>query len=171
MGAFGALYYAPVTRDGPADRFFQAYLGTYAQAAGFVLRMTGEKASVSGQEIYSPRFRARVVKGCDAIEAKALFVFAVLAFPATWRARAWGILAGLAALTAINLIRIVSLFYFGAYLSKTRFDAAAFDRVHLEIWQSLFIVLAVGLWVAWAIWATRKPRGATAPDPHAHAAA
>ena len=66
---------------------------------------------------------------------------ALLAFPAGWKNKIIGLFAGIFLLFILNLIRIITLFLAGIYYPK------AFDLLHVEVWQVLFILAAVGLWI------------------------
>ena len=57
----------------------------------------------------------------------------------------------------LNLFRIVSLFFVGAYFPKV------FHMVHVDGWQALFILITLFLWIAWARWALRGAQPADAP--------
>ena len=56
---------------------------------------------------------------------------------------------------AINLVRIVSLFYIRIHFP------AAFEIMHVEVWQALFIFLALLCWIVWAVWAKRASESDT----------
>jgi len=60
-----------------------------------------------------------------------------------------GFFIGIAVLFTFNILRVVSLFFTGVYFPK------AFDFMHVEVWQVLFILFAIGLWIFWIKW-TRK---------------
>jgi len=119
------------------------------------LRVLGEDARVLGAVVTSSRFSVSIVEGCDAIQPVGLFVAAVLASPVAWMPKFPGLLVGAAFLTVMNLVRIVSLFYIGIYFPK------AFDMMHRDVSQGLFIVLVVLTWVLWALWAVRRTKAAS----------
>ena len=62
-------------------------------------------------------------------------------------------------LMLLNLARIVSLFYIQIHFPR------AFEVMHIEVWQALFIFLAIALWAWWACWAVG--RGAADFSPSA----
>jgi exosortase/archaeosortase family protein len=84
------------------------------------------------------------------MDPAALFISAVLASPVTLRARLFAAFAGTVLLLFINLIRIISLFLCAVYAKW------AFDVMHLDVWQALFIFLAIFLWAIWAAWAVKR---------------
>jgi exosortase H (IPTLxxWG-CTERM-specific) len=117
--------------------------------SSFILNIFGMGTTAAGDNISSPRFAVNIARGCDAMEAMALFASALLAFPARWNYKLIGFFAGIAALFALNIVRIVSLFLTGIYFPK------AFEIMHVEVWQVVFIIFAIGLWIFW-IKLTRK---------------
>jgi exosortase/archaeosortase family protein len=78
-----------------------------------------------------------------------LVVAAVLASPVAWSARGVGVVMAVVVLPLVNLTRILSLFLAGRYWP------GAFHALHVDIWQPVFLVLAVALWMLWAAWAVR----------------
>ncbi len=123
-----------------------------AQLTKTILTLAGIQAWVTGKVVGTPAFSVAIQNNCNAIYEIALFVAAVLAYPATWRERAWGVVLGFGVLYVVNLIRVVSLIYIGGHL-PTYFNAS-----HIYIWQSLFIVFALGLWIYWAGSLVHNPR-------------
>jgi exosortase H (IPTLxxWG-CTERM-specific) len=150
MVLFYTAYYTPRSISATVAGVFDASLDLYAEASGTVLGILGDEVHVGGTSITSPRFSIRIVRGCDAVEATALFVCAVVAAPVGWRRRLVGILGGVVLLVGLNIVRIVSLYYIGIHFPN------AFRAVHIDVWQPVFILVAVGLWLLWACWATRS---------------
>ena len=100
-------------------------------------------------------FRVSVEAGCNGIEAALILIAAILAFPAPWKHRVVGILAGLAAVQALNVVRVVSLFYLGQW------NTAAFEWAHYYLWQALIMLDVLIVWLIWI--RTLPPRQETAP--------
>ncbi|MBI4718087.1 MAG: archaeosortase/exosortase family protein [Planctomycetes bacterium] len=142
------------------DRAVPAYQRLCARMSAAAMRVFGEDATVSDCTIMSPRFIVDIKRGCDAVQPTVLFVSAVLASPVAWWTKLPGILAGLAFLVIMNQVRVISLFYIGAFCSH-----AVFDIMHHDVWQAAFILLSVLAWGLWAVWAVRVTRTA----PHATA--
>ena len=122
-----------------------------------LLRAIGEPVVTAGTVIRSSVFAVDVKNGCNGIEATLLLLAAMLAFPAPPKARAAGIAVGFGAIQGVNLVRIVSLFWLGAH----RRDV--FDLFHAAIWQTLLILLAVGIFLAWG----KRLRGGEASEARA----
>jgi exosortase/archaeosortase family protein len=135
-----ALYCFPYKEHGYSERFFEAFLAGYARLAHALIHQLDGSAVLIGSEIHG-RFAVRIVKGCDAMEAKILFVSAVVAFPAPWRRKlAVGIL-GLCALTALNVVRITSLY--GAGIARP----TLVEVLHLEVWPFVMVAVAALLFL------------------------
>lgn len=141
--ALTALYYVVVLLPWVDSTAFPAYLRINARISAAVLNGFGQACHVDNTTIRSPHFAITVRRGCDALEPAWLFAAAVLAFPAPWRRRFAGLLAGTAVILALNLVRIVSLYLLGAHAP------ALFESAHLEIWPVCFIAIALALWLLW----------------------
>lgn len=147
MGLYYALTLTPLIKDG----FFPAYLRLNASVSGTILNTFGEEVSVRDQSLISAKGPAiQIERGCDAVEPSALFVSAVLASPVPLLSRLSAALAGTFLLMLLNLVRVISLFLVRIYSPK------AFETMHLDVWQALFIFLAIVLWAVWASRASRK---------------
>ena len=58
-------------------------------------------------------------------------------------------LVGVSLLLALNLVRIVSLYFIGWKIP------GLFSAVHLELWPILFILSALVMWIGWIRWTRR----------------
>lgn len=113
----------------------------------FVLNAPEEQAPIR-------RFTFIVVPSCGAGEVLTLYLAAVLAFPATWRARLWGLSLGLPFLYMVNIARLVVLALIGALDASGKW----FAFVHEYVWQAAYLAIVA---VAWLLWASRAARRTT----------
>lgn len=143
---FYAIFLPLSGEEGP----FRVYLNFLASMCGWILRLLGHDTTVTGPLIASPDFSIEIVRGCDGIEATALFSAAVLASPVALRLRLPFLLAGIAALVCVNIVRAVTLFCIGVSFPK------AFERIHFEAWPGVLIVAVMCCWLAWARWAAKR---------------
>jgi exosortase/archaeosortase family protein len=90
-------------------------------------------------------FNFIVVPECGAIEVMAIFVAAVLAFPARWWKRLIGVLLGVPIMYGVNIFRLSCLGVIGALDTEGRY----FDFAHHYVWQAIYIVFVVAVWMAW----------------------
>jgi len=135
--------------------FFPWYLRFNAQAAAGTLRTCGyEGVEARGTSLTSKNGTISVERGCDAVEPTALFAAAVLASPVAFGSKLPTVAIGALILALVNIVRIISLFLSAAHWR------AAFDILHLDVWQAVFIFLALLLWLMWVSWATRRAKRA-----------
>jgi exosortase/archaeosortase family protein len=140
-------YYA-VALDSPA---FESYLDVLAAISGWVLNSCGMEVKVVGTQIVGSDFAVAVAQGCDAIQVCSLLAAAVLAFPVSWGARFRGLAIGTALLQILNILRIVTLYWMGAYFSNF------FKTAHEVVWPGTLIVATVVTWILWVRWETLAP--------------
>lgn len=88
-------------------------------------------------------FAVAIEAGCNGIEAAIVLIAAMLAFPAPWKHRTIGIVVGLAAVQALNIVRVISLFYLGQW------NLAVFEWAHLYLWQALIMLDVLAVWLIW----------------------
>jgi exosortase H (IPTLxxWG-CTERM-specific) len=100
-------------------------------------------------------FAVSIEPGCNGIEASIVLIAAILAFPAPWKHKLIGLLAGLTAIQALNLARIISLFYLGQW------NMAVFEWAHLYLWQALIMLDALVVFVVWVRLIPRTASGET----------
>ncbi|MDA8019751.1 MAG: exosortase H [Thermoanaerobaculia bacterium] len=128
------------------DGFVEPFTGGVAAASGVALKLLGQDITKTGTIIAlnDRQFAVNIRNGCNGIETMVIFLAAVLAFPAPWKARIIGLVFGSIAIQAINLVRVVALFFTGAYFPKF------FDSSHTVVWQTIVIAFGVFLWIFWA---------------------
>jgi exosortase H (IPTLxxWG-CTERM-specific) len=99
-----------------------------------------------------------IVAGCNGVEAVLILISAVLAFPAPWKYKLLGVGIGFVAIQALNLVRIVSLYYLLLW------NRVWFEWFHLYLWQALIILDALVFWLVWLRWLPREaPRVLATP--------
>ncbi|WP_313083211.1 exosortase H [Pulveribacter sp.] len=103
-------------------------------------------------------FGVSIEPGCNGIEACIVLFAAVMAFPSTWRHKLVGLAAGFAAVQALNVVRVISLFYLGQWSKE------AFDFAHEFLWQGLIMLDVLVVWLLW-VRAGARDRAASEPPP------
>lgn len=109
-----------------------------------ILNLFGQDTVVVGTTVQSGIFGITVVTACTGLFITGLFLIAVMAFPTRWRSKAIGVGIGIGGIFAVNIVRLVSLYFIGVRWP------AFLDVAHQLVWQSLLIVSAVALWLLWA---------------------
>ncbi|MBP8131693.1 MAG: archaeosortase/exosortase family protein [Candidatus Hydrogenedentes bacterium] len=95
-----------------------------------------------------------VVPECGAIEVMAIFLAAVIAFPTRWWKRFVGLVAGLPIMYLVNVLRLSCLAVVGA-LDVTP-DRWVFSFAHEYVWQTVYIVFVVAVWLVWIEYVVRR---------------
>jgi exosortase H (IPTLxxWG-CTERM-specific) len=116
-----------------------------ARVSGTLMRVFDASIMTSGNVIGasgSP-FAVSIEAGCNGVEATLVLVAAMLAFPAPWKHRLRGMLIGVAAVQALHIVRVVTLFYLG------RWSEEVFEWAHLYVWQALIMLDVLIVWVVW----------------------
>lgn len=130
-----------------------------ARASAGIVTVFDPHVVSNGNVLQSTRngFAISIEPGCNGVEASLILVAAMLAYPAAWRQRVAGIAVGLVAVQALNVVRLVSLFYIGQWSPR------AFEWAHLYIWQALIMLDALVVWLLWIRAITLRASG----DAHA----
>ncbi len=126
------------------DHVIEPFTASVAKASGVALNLIGQGIEMHGTVIRNDAFAVNIRNGCNGVETMIIFLAAVIAFPASWKSRAIGLLLGLIAIQLINLVRVVALFLTGAYFPRF------FDNSHTVVWQTIVIIFGVFLWIFWA---------------------
>ena len=80
-----------------------------------------------------------------------ILISAIIAFPAPWKHRLIGLVAGFIAIQLLNLVRIVSLFFLGLW------SQVWFEWFHLYLWQALIVLDALIVFLIWLRFLPHKP--------------
>jgi len=123
----------------------QPFTAGLAVASGAIIEAFGRDIVTSGVVIrdVATQFAVEIAAGCNGVEAMIVLIAGILAFPAPWAYRAIGIAIGFVAIQALNLVRIISLFYLGMW------NETAFEWAHLYVWQALIMLDALLVWLIW----------------------
>lgn len=99
-------------------------------------------------------FAVSIEAGCNGVEAMIVLAAAIFAFPAPWKRKIIGFVLGTLAIQALNIVRIISLFYIGQW------DMRIFEWAHLYVWQALIMLDVLIVFLIWL--RTLPPRRAEA---------
>ena len=120
----------------------------YTEVSSFLLNIFGMGTRASGDVLSSSAFSVNIEEGCDAVAPAILYAVSILVFPVAWKWKWKGLLYGLLAIFVLNIVRIITLFLTGIYVKSL------FEIMHVEVWQAIFIVITVVIWLYWLRWAT-----------------
>ena len=91
-------------------------------------------------------FAVSIEAGCNGVEAAIVLIAGILAFPASLRHKLVAILAGFFFVQALNVVRIISLFYLGQW------NYTVFEWFHLYLWPVLFmldVLIVFAIYLQW----------------------
>jgi exosortase family protein XrtM len=118
-----------------------------------------EQVELAGRTLASAGANLRVTRGCEGVEMFLMLVAGILAFPATWKRRAQGLVLGSVLAYVLSLTRLMALHYILRYSPDS--------------WEALHgLVLPLGPLVLMALyfthWAQDEAQAAaTDSEPHA----
>lgn len=115
------------------------YTKLVVAATSKVLGIISLPCTFSGTVINLPSLSLDVKFGCNGLEAVMIYAIAVIAFPAKWKKKLLGIMAGLVIIQTANIIRIAFLAYSGVHMRKL------FEFIHIYLAQGMMIALSLGL--------------------------
>ena len=140
VGLFAAELLQPVERH-----VILPFTSAIAQVCVWIVGLFDSNVIAYGKVLQSTRvdFAISIERGCNGVEAVIILVAAMLAFPAPWKHKLAGIGIGFLAIQALNLVRIISLFYLGQW---NRFW---FDLFHSYLWQALIVLDALVVFLIW----------------------
>jgi exosortase/archaeosortase family protein len=104
-----------------------------------MLNAVGLHCTYQGFVIMLPTVSLDVKFGCNGLEAVMIYSIAVLAYPAGWKKKLTGIVAGFIVIQIANFLRMIMLAYSGMHLKNL------FDYIHIYIAQGVMIALALGI--------------------------
>lgn len=110
-----------------------------AEVAAWVIAFCSPSEGVhaSGSTVGGANTYVQVAQGCEGIDVMLMLVAAIVAFPMTARRKLVGAIAGTLLIYALNVSRIVGLWY------CLRFWPSNFDTMHLIVGQTILIFAGV----------------------------
>lgn len=117
--------------------------GIYTQAivaiTASILSFLGIASASHGSVIELISISLDIKFGCNGLEAVMIYAVAVIAFPASWKKKIFGIVAGFVVIQIVNILRIVGLAYSALYVRNL------FEYIHIYIAQGMMIAICLGV--------------------------
>ena len=91
-------------------------------------------------------FAVSIEAGCNGVEAAIVLIAGIMAFPARTTHKLVAIAAGFIFVQALNIVRIISLFYLGQW------NYSVFEWFHLYLWPVLImldVLVVFALYLSW----------------------
>lgn len=122
----------------------------FAAMATGLAHVVGSAAQVvDGNLIMTRNLSLNINHECTGVFVLFVLVSFITAYPAKLQAKAIGILVGVTALSAINVLRIATL------VRIVEAYPASFDYFHEYVWQGAFLMLVTLYAITWVEWARR----------------
>lgn len=115
-----------------------------------ILGIVNIPCTFQGSIIQLPAIALDVRFGCNGLEAVMIYSVAVIAFPAAWKKKILGIVAGFIIIQVINILRIASLAYSGIHFRRL------FEYIHIYVAQGLMIAISLGVFFIYLHYAKSK---------------
>jgi exosortase H (IPTLxxWG-CTERM-specific) len=144
LSVFALLYWLTTEAVFFVDTIIAPFTLAITKISAFVLAIFEEGVEARDSMITGPRFAVNIMHGCNGTTPAAMIIAGVLAYPASWKARVIGLLAGSLWVQLINLLRIVVLYELGRYGF-----IGAFESVHLYVAQVVVIIATAAFWLYW----------------------
>ncbi|MBN1354945.1 archaeosortase/exosortase family protein [bacterium] len=122
-----------------------------AESVAMVLKIVGISAHAVQQRVQLPGFSFTIIYHCAGIFGMMIYASAVIAYPARFIEKIYGLVVGIAGLYLINTVRMAALGIIGM---KWR---THFDFYHEYLWQGIFIIFVIGFWMFWKEKMIRTP--------------
>lgn len=164
--AIAMLALAAVELSPSVQRLFEPLNLALAHTVELALGALDVPVSRRGAVLAHPDgFSYRITYVCSGVRPAILVGVVLLAVPASWRARLAGLAAAFMALEALNLCRLVHLYWTGVT------NPEAFFFAHRVAWNAAFVAAVAGLLALWLAVAARPRRRASmnGPGTHVHA--
>jgi len=127
------------------ERFVIPFTEGIAKVSVNLVTLFDDRVVAAGKVIRSldNGFAVSIEAGCNGVEAMIVLAAAIFAFPAPWKRKLAGFVIGTIAIQALNIVRIISLFYIGQWNMKV------FEWAHLYIWQALIMLDVLIVFLLW----------------------
>ncbi|MBN2381941.1 archaeosortase/exosortase family protein [bacterium] len=129
-----------------------------AVMVGYLLELIGFTVSVSQATIHLQGFAYRIIYHCSGLFLLIIYSAAVIAYPATVKEKTIGLVLGNPLLFLSNIVRLVMLGIIG-YKYPQYFNAS-----HEYLWQGIFIVFVIFLWLIWKEKFVKSEKNIPIPD-------
>ncbi|MBI5674232.1 MAG: exosortase H [Nitrospirae bacterium] len=139
------LVFKPLTNKIDID---DIYTKSVVFVTAKVLAVTGIPCAYNKSIINVPGISLDVKFGCNGLEAVMIYSVAVIAFPAGWKKKVIGVLAGFLVIQAVNILRIAGLAYAGIHFKNL------FYYIHIYVAQGIMIAVALAVFFIYLRYAT-----------------
>jgi exosortase/archaeosortase family protein len=138
-----ALLYFPYPAHSAPIRLLTSILHVVAHASAATIGLFDPSVRVLEGPVINGRFPLQIVLDCAALDVLALFLAAVLSYPAGVRDKLVGAVVGVSFLSLINVGRISALYFVGCHAP------ASFEVVHGDLLTFVMVAATLGTFGIW----------------------
>lgn len=114
-----------------------------ARAVLALIHLAGMQAAQEASALFHPAgFAYEISRGCLGLIPAGFLLVGVLAYPGALPRKLLALTAAVPLLLAVNLVRLVHLYYLGVY------RADLFNLAHRVVWQVVMVLAVFALWYA-----------------------
>jgi exosortase H (IPTLxxWG-CTERM-specific) len=140
------------------EAVIQPFTGLLATLSTAVILPFDDTVIAQGRVLRDPTtgFSVSNEAGCNGVEAAIVLIAGIVAFPASVKNKVVAILAGFLFVQALNIVRIISLFYLGQW------NYTVFEWFHLYLWPVLIMLDVLIVFAVYLQWLGKQN---TQPEP------
>lgn len=136
--------------NGVRDYWEQLFALATAKIATRILTCLGMGIQADGNFLALHGFNVAIGPGCIAFYEIFVFAAAITAYPLRMKDKFAGVVLGVVAVWATNLLRVIGLLISGVYFPSV------FELLHDHVAQAIFILFMVVLWISWVGKCTKR---------------
>ena len=140
------------------EAVIQPFTGLLATLSTAVILPFDDTVTAQGRVLRDATtgFAVSIEAGCNGVEAAIVLIAGIVAFPAPVKNKVVAILAGFLFVQALNIVRIISLFYLGQW------NYTVFEWFHLYLWPVLIMLDVLIVFAVYLQWLGKQH---TQPEP------
>jgi exosortase/archaeosortase family protein len=136
--------------NGVRDYWEQLFALATAKIATRILTYLGMGIQANGNSLALHGFSVDIGPGCIAFYEIFVFAAAIIAYPLRIKDKFAGVVLGMVAVWATNLLRVIGLFLSGVYFPSV------FELLHDHVVQAIFVLFMVVLWISYVGKSTKR---------------
>ena len=146
-GVLGSLFAIEMLKP-VQEVLIQPFTGLLASLSTAIILPFDDNVIAQGRILRDANtgFAVSIEAGCNGVEAAIVLIAGIVAFPASVIHKALAILAGFFFVQALNIVRIISLFYLGQW------NATVFEWFHLYLWPVLIMLDVLVVFAIYLQW-------------------
>lgn len=130
------------------EAIIQPFTGLLATVSTAVVMPFDDNVIAQGRVLRDATtgFAVSIEAGCNGVEAAIVLIAGIVAFPASLKNKVIAILVGFLFVQALNIVRIISLFYLGQW------NYTVFEWFHLYLWPVLImldVLIVFAIYLQW----------------------